>query len=111
MSGSPTEKAILQWGIQVKVEALHFFILVSGIVISIFTACYDGYVKSQLGMNFEAVRAESSIIHVFPFNSEKKRGGVAVQTVMCLSFRFIIFGQLNMNFSPRYFLLVLFLTI
>ncbi|KAK7388158.1 hypothetical protein VNO78_22965 [Psophocarpus tetragonolobus] len=49
ISGSPTEKAILQWGI-------------------------------QLGMNFEAARSESSVIHVFPFNSDKKRGGVAIQT-------------------------------
>ncbi|ESW10749.1 hypothetical protein PHAVU_009G234600 [Phaseolus vulgaris] len=49
VSGSPTEKAILHWGI-------------------------------QLGMNFTAARSESSIIHVFPFNSEKKRGGVALQT-------------------------------
>ncbi|TKY72778.1 Calcium-transporting ATPase 8 [Spatholobus suberectus] len=49
VSGSPTEKAILLWGI-------------------------------QLGMNFTAARSESSIIHVFPFNSEKKRGGVAIQT-------------------------------
>ncbi|KAL8254770.1 hypothetical protein R6Q59_032991 [Mikania micrantha] len=48
ISGSPTEKAILQWGL-------------------------------NLGMNFEAVRSESSIIHAFPFNSEKKRGGVAVK--------------------------------
>ncbi|XP_071700936.1 calcium-transporting ATPase 10, plasma membrane-type-like [Rutidosis leptorrhynchoides] len=48
VSGSPTEKAILQWGV-------------------------------NLGMNFEAVRSESSIIHAFPFNSEKKRGGVAVK--------------------------------
>lgn len=48
VSGSPTEKAILQWGI-------------------------------KLGMNFEAVRSECSILHVFPFNSQKKRGGVAVQ--------------------------------
>ncbi|KAK3221270.1 hypothetical protein Dsin_008295 [Dipteronia sinensis] len=48
LSGSPTEKAILKWGI-------------------------------QLGMNFEAARSESSIIRVFPFNSEKKRGGVAVK--------------------------------
>ncbi|KAI7757396.1 hypothetical protein M8C21_001925, partial [Ambrosia artemisiifolia] len=38
VSGSPTEKAILQWG---------------------------------LVMNFEAVRSESSVIHAFPFNSEK----------------------------------------
>lgn len=35
----------------------------------------------QLGMNFDAVRSESSIIHVFPFNSEKKRGGVALKLV------------------------------
>ncbi|KAK7329119.1 hypothetical protein VNO77_23265 [Canavalia gladiata] len=49
VSGSPTEKAILHWAI-------------------------------QLGMNFTAARSESSILHVFPFNSEKKRGGVAVQT-------------------------------
>ncbi|CAL0320306.1 unnamed protein product [Lupinus luteus] len=34
----------------------------------------------KLGMNFAAARSESSIIHVFPFNSEKKRGGVAIQT-------------------------------
>ncbi|MED6149994.1 Calcium-transporting ATPase 8, plasma membrane-type, partial [Stylosanthes scabra] len=49
VSGSPTEKAILHWGI-------------------------------EIGMNFDATRSESSIIHVFPFNSEKKRGGVAIQT-------------------------------
>ncbi|KAL8149433.1 hypothetical protein AgCh_006441 [Apium graveolens] len=48
VSGSPTEKAILQWGV-------------------------------NLGMAFDAVRSGSSIIHAFPFNSEKKRGGVAVQ--------------------------------
>ncbi|CAK8564077.1 unnamed protein product [Lathyrus sativus] len=34
----------------------------------------------QLGMDFEAARSESSIIHVFPFNSDKKRGGVALKT-------------------------------
>ncbi|KAB1204302.1 Calcium-transporting ATPase 10, plasma membrane-type [Morella rubra] len=48
VSGSPTEKAILNWGL-------------------------------KLGMNFEAIRRESSVIHVFPFNSEKKRGGVALK--------------------------------
>ncbi|KAM3760842.1 hypothetical protein ACB098_01G223000 [Castanea mollissima] len=48
LSGSPTEKAILNWGV-------------------------------KLGMNFEAIRSESSVIHVFPFNSDKKRGGVALQ--------------------------------
>ncbi|GFY80515.1 autoinhibited Ca(2+)-ATPase 9 [Actinidia rufa] len=46
VSGSPTEKAILQWG---------------------------------LGMNFDAIRSNCSIIHVFPFNSEKKRGGIALK--------------------------------
>ncbi|KAK9269323.1 hypothetical protein L1049_001094 [Liquidambar formosana] len=48
LSGSPTERAILDWGV-------------------------------KLGMNFEAVRSNTKIIHVFPFNSEKKRGGVALQ--------------------------------
>ncbi|GLT64402.1 hypothetical protein SLA2020_369010 [Shorea laevis] len=48
VSGSPTEKAILNWGI-------------------------------KLGMKFDAVRSGSSIIHVFPFNSEKKRSGVAIR--------------------------------
>ncbi|KAF9676463.1 hypothetical protein SADUNF_Sadunf08G0004600 [Salix dunnii] len=33
-----------------------------------------------LGMDFDVLRAESKILHVFPFNSEKKRGGVAIQT-------------------------------
>ncbi|KAH8501917.1 hypothetical protein H0E87_016618 [Populus deltoides] len=34
----------------------------------------------KLGMKFDVLRAESKILHVFPFNSEKKRGGVAIQT-------------------------------
>ncbi|CAL5184581.1 unnamed protein product [Lathyrus oleraceus] len=34
----------------------------------------------KVGMNFVNARSESSILHVFPFNSEKKRGGVAIQT-------------------------------
>ncbi|CAL0327895.1 unnamed protein product [Lupinus luteus] len=34
----------------------------------------------KLGMNFTEARSQSSIVHVFPFNSEKKRGGVAIQT-------------------------------
>ncbi|KAG2691984.1 hypothetical protein I3760_08G032000 [Carya illinoinensis] len=33
----------------------------------------------KLGMSFEAIRSESSVIQVFPFNSEKKRGGVALK--------------------------------
>ncbi|KAK6915160.1 Cation-transporting P-type ATPase, C-terminal [Dillenia turbinata] len=48
ISGSPTEKAILSWGV-------------------------------KLGMRFDAVKSESKVIHVFPFNSEKKRGGVALK--------------------------------
>jgi hypothetical protein len=35
----------------------------------------------QLGMSFERIRSSTKIIHVFPFNSEKKRGGVAVKLV------------------------------
>ncbi|XP_058000286.1 calcium-transporting ATPase 8, plasma membrane-type [Hevea brasiliensis] len=48
VSGSPTEMAILIWGV-------------------------------KLGMNFATVRSESTVIHVFPFNSEKKRGGAALR--------------------------------
>ncbi|XP_072147580.1 calcium-transporting ATPase 5, plasma membrane-type [Setaria viridis] len=48
VTGSPTEKAILSWGL-------------------------------MIGMDFKNVRSKSSILHVLPFNSEKKRGGVAVQ--------------------------------
>nr|KYP50409.1 Calcium-transporting ATPase 9, plasma membrane-type [Cajanus cajan] len=33
----------------------------------------------KLEMNFELVRSNSTILHVFPFNSEKKRGGVALK--------------------------------
>ncbi|XP_065042561.1 calcium-transporting ATPase 5, plasma membrane-type-like [Musa acuminata AAA Group] len=47
VTGSPTEKAILSWGV-------------------------------KLGMIFDDARSKSSIAHVFPFNSDKKRGGVAV---------------------------------
>ncbi|XP_039050344.1 calcium-transporting ATPase 9, plasma membrane-type-like [Hibiscus syriacus] len=35
----------------------------------------------MLGMKYDTVRSESKILHVFPFNSEKKRGGVALQQV------------------------------
>ncbi|CAI0442210.1 unnamed protein product [Linum tenue] len=34
----------------------------------------------KLGMKFDTIRSESKVLHVFPFNSEKKRGGVAVKT-------------------------------
>lgn len=43
---------------------------------------------SQIGMNFETARSDSTILHVFPFNSEKKRGGVAVKRVTFLSLLF-----------------------
>lgn len=33
-------------------------------------------------MKFDIVRSETTVLHVFPFNSEKKRGGVAVEQVM-----------------------------
>lgn len=33
-------------------------------------------------MDFVSVRSESVVIHAFPFNSEKKRGGVAVKKVI-----------------------------
>lgn len=33
----------------------------------------------KLGMKFADVRSKSSVLSLFPFNSEKKRGGVAVQ--------------------------------
>ncbi|KAL0726682.1 hypothetical protein Bca4012_022775 [Brassica carinata] len=49
VSGSPTERAILNWAI-------------------------------KLGMNFDALRSESSAVQFFPFNSEQKRGGVAVKS-------------------------------
>lgn len=45
----------------------------------------------QLGMNFDLVRSESVVLHVFPFNSEKKRGGVAVKPVIDLSQVFFFF--------------------
>jgi len=33
-------------------------------------------------MKFADVRSKSSVLSLFPFNSEKKRGGVAVQSVI-----------------------------
>lgn len=36
----------------------------------------------QLGMNFDLTRSNSKVLHVFPFNSEKKRGGVALKLVI-----------------------------
>ncbi|CAH8274877.1 unnamed protein product [Arabidopsis lyrata] len=34
----------------------------------------------KLGMDFDALKSESSAVQFFPFNSEKKRGGVAVKS-------------------------------
>ncbi|XP_060206088.1 calcium-transporting ATPase 9, plasma membrane-type isoform X3 [Lycium barbarum] len=48
VSGSPTEEAILSWGV-------------------------------KIGMKFDVVRSESIVLHVSPFNSTKKRGGVAIR--------------------------------
>ncbi|EEF47971.1 cation-transporting atpase plant, putative [Ricinus communis] len=33
----------------------------------------------KLGMKFDSIRSQSKVLQVFPFNSEKKRGGVAIQ--------------------------------
>lgn len=33
----------------------------------------------KLGMKFGVIRSETKVLHVFPFNSQKKRGGVALQ--------------------------------
>lgn len=40
-------------------------------------------------MDFDTLKSESSAVQFFPFNSEKKRGGVAVKSVM---FSFFIFS-------------------
>ncbi|KAI3929246.1 hypothetical protein MKX01_006482, partial [Papaver californicum] len=48
ISGSPTEKALLSWGV-------------------------------KLGMNFDELRSQCKLLRVFPFNSEIKRGGIALQ--------------------------------
>nr|KAJ0186509.1 hypothetical protein LSAT_V11C900483370 [Lactuca sativa] len=36
----------------------------------------------ELGMNFDVVRSECSVIYASPFNSEKKQGGVAVKRII-----------------------------
>lgn len=81
VSGSPTERAILYWGIKVS-----FYVILIAIPWWIWNLRKKSYslITLQLGMNFEAVRSESSVIHVFPFNSQRKRGGVALHLVMCL---------------------------
>lgn len=37
--------------------------------------------SGQLGMKFDSIRSESEVLHASPFNSEKKRGGVALRKV------------------------------
>jgi P-type Ca2+ transporter type 2C len=78
VTGSPTEKAILSWGLQVWIHSRsslrldYFFLLLSN---------HDLYIQ-QLGMKFSETRSKSSILQVSPFNSDKKRGGVAVQVII-----------------------------
>eukprot|EP00252_Welwitschia_mirabilis_P024146 TRINITY_DN704_c0_g4_i2.p1 TRINITY_DN704_c0_g4~~TRINITY_DN704_c0_g4_i2.p1 ORF type:complete len:1109 (-),score=145.86 TRINITY_DN704_c0_g4_i2:457-3783(-) len=48
VTGSPTEKAILRWAL-------------------------------ELGMDFDSQRSKCSVLNIFTFNSEKKRGGVALK--------------------------------
>ncbi|KAG5413988.1 hypothetical protein IGI04_001555 [Brassica rapa subsp. trilocularis] len=53
--GSATERAILNFGVKV------------------------GLVSDNLGMNFDEIKSKSTIFSVSPFNSRRKRRGVAVQ--------------------------------
>lgn len=55
----------------------HFTVLICHWIIYIFIEY-----TWQLGMNFEFIRSNSTILHVFPFNSEKKRGGVMLKQVI-----------------------------
>ena len=79
ISGSPTEKAILSWAYKVSQMFIY-----SGPSLTYFSlwAIYLKKLLLQLGMKFDTIRSESAIIHAFPFNSEKKRGGVAVLRVI-----------------------------
>ena len=69
-------------------------------------------------MNFDTARSQSSILHAFPFNSEKKRGGVAVKTVTFLLLKykcyygFLLFGQKYHEFmrNKTYILFIPFLS-
>ena len=81
VTGSPTEKAILSWGLKVQKDSIlnldPFYRLISCYCLLIMVGTF-----LQLGMKFNETRSKSSILHVFPFNSEKKRGGVAVHLVI-----------------------------
>ena len=80
VTGSPTEKAILSWGLKVQKDSIlnldPFYRLISCYCLLIMVGTF-----LQLGMKFNETRSKSSILHVFPFNSEKKRGGVTVHLV------------------------------
>lgn len=82
VSGSPTEKAILSWGIKVPLVTAQFSVFTSQIK----CIYIKNYVLLQIGMKFDIIRSESTLHRVFPFNSEKKRGGVALRLVSFLLF-------------------------
>ncbi|KAL5974111.1 hypothetical protein ACLOJK_030774 [Asimina triloba] len=77
VKASPTEKALLGWGVQV-VFVMSIFLIFAFII----SAAYLGYwhsPPSQLGMKFKEERSKTTVLRVIPFNSSKKRGGVALQ--------------------------------
>ena len=43
-------------------------------------------------MNFDLIRSNSTILHVLPINSEKKRGGLALQLVAHLGHLGVVVG-------------------
>ena len=60
---------------------IFYFLLLLFLSSFIFEVHFCIQLVLQLGMNFDLARSESMILQVFPFNSEKKRGGVAVKLV------------------------------
>lgn len=77
ISGSPTEKAILDWGVKVLVIIIQYILF--GLAFEQKRTHITYGAKFQLGMKFDVVRSESIILHVSPFNSTKKRGGLALR--------------------------------
>ena len=67
-----------------RIRYLTQMFIYSGPSLTYFSLCaiYLKKLLLQLGMKFDTIRSESAIIHAFPFNSEKKRGGVAVLRVI-----------------------------
>lgn len=65
--------------------------VVSAVAVSLLLSEVDFPIEFgvQLGLNFDQVRSESAVLHVFPFNSEKKRGGVAVKVVFDLCYHLV----------------------